>query len=184
MVFRSAKLLAVMIILAVLAAAQVQVATVTSDSPFQLRGAGVQPGQGVPSWPVMPGDTIQAGQTPLTVTFADGSTIVLAPGASAKISLSGATPVFQLLSGSAHYSLKTDSSVKLLNAKGETNRKDLVGDMQIGGPALAAGWWTTGHTLVVLGASAGAAGLAVGVVQANKVSKSNCGNGNGKGNNC
>jgi len=151
--------------------AQTQVATITSESSFQLRGAGVNPGQGVPSWPAMPGDTIQAGQTPLTLTFADGSTIVLSPGGKAKVDLSGKAPVFQLQSGEAHYSLKTLSSVKLEQLKASVNPKDLVGDLSIGSSKLAAGWWTTGHTLAVIGGSAGAAALAVGVAKAIKPSK-------------
>src|SRR5258706_14466037 len=106
-VCRLNKLLATAMILGIIAFAQTQMATITSDSPFQLRGASVAPGQGVPSWPAMPGDVIQAGQTPLTLTFNDGSTIVLAPGSVAKIDLSGKTPLFQLQSGSAHYELKT-----------------------------------------------------------------------------
>src|SRR5579862_8661728 len=113
MMRRTAKSLAVVMAVAVAVLAQTQVATITSDSPFQLRGASVTPGQGIPSWPVMPGDTIQAGQTPLTLTFSDGSTIVLSPGATAKVDLAGKTPVFQLEKGTAHYSLKTLSSVKL-----------------------------------------------------------------------
>jgi len=151
--------------------AQTQIATITSDSSFQLRGAEVTPGQGVPSWPVMPGDTIQAGQTALTLTFSDGSTIILSPGAKAKVDLSGKTPVFHLDSGEAHYSLKTLSSVKLEQLKASVNPKDLVGNLSIGSSKLAAGWWTTGHTLAVIGGAAGATALGVGVAKAIKPSK-------------
>lgn len=161
---KSAQFLAV-IMAVVVVLAQTQIATITSDSSFQLRGAGVNPGQGVPSWPVMPGDTMQAGSTPLTLTFSDGSTIILSPGAKAKVDLSGKTPVFELQSGEAHYSLKTLASVKLEQLKTAVAPKDLVGDLSIGSSKLAAGWWTTGHTLAVIGGSAGAAALAVGVAK-------------------
>src|SRR5258708_40273417 len=130
----------------VTAAAQTQVATVTSDSAFQLRGANVTPGEGVPSWPVMPGDILKAGQTPVTITFPDGSVITLAPGSSAKIDLSGQTPVFQLLNGSAHYALKDLTSVKLMSGNTPFSVTDLVGDQQNGGSKPPAGWWTAGHT--------------------------------------
>ena len=44
-----------MVCMAALVFAQTQIASVTSDGPFQLRGVQVVPGQGVPSWPAMPG---------------------------------------------------------------------------------------------------------------------------------
>ncbi len=175
--------LASWLVLAVLVLAQTQVATITSDSPFQLRGAGVTPGQGVPSWPVLPGDTIQAGETPLTITFQDGSTLILAPGASAKVDLVGKTAQFQLETGSAHYVLKTLSAVTLQQGNTTVTPKDLVGDLIASGKKPPAGWWTTGHTLAVIGGSAGAAGLAVGVLEATKASKSNCKGQNQQGNN-
>ena len=177
---RLMKFLAVLTALAVVVVAQTQIATITSESAFQLRGVGVTPGQGVPSWPVMPGDTIQAGQTPLTLTFSDGSTIVLSPGATAKVELAGKTPVFQLQAGSAHYMLKTLSSVKLEQLKATVNPKDVVGDLVIGSDKLPAGWWTTGHTLAVIGGAAGATALGVGVAKAKKAS---CKGDNQQGNN-
>jgi len=156
------------------------VATITSDSPFQLRGASVTQGQGVPSWPVMPGDAIQAGQTPLTLTFPDGSTIVLAPGATAEVALSGNTPVFRLESGTAHYMLKTLASVKLEERKSSVSPKDLVGDLVIGSDKLPTGWWTTGHTLAVVGGAAGATALGIGLA---KPKPASCKNQQGN-NNC
>jgi hypothetical protein len=170
MMRRPAKYLAVFVAVAVLA--QTQVATITSESPFQLRGASVTPGQGVPSWPVMPGDTIRAGQTPLTLTFPDGSTIVLAPGATAEVELSGNTPVFRLESGSAHYMLKTRSSV-ILEERGTTvSPKGLAGDLVIGNNKLPGGWWTPGHTLAVVGGAAGATALGVGLAKGRSSSPS------------
>ena len=171
------RIIAVLMAVVVLVVAQTQIATITSDSPFQLRGVNVAPGQGVPSWPVMPGDTLQAGQTPLTLTFPDGSTIVLAPGATAKVDLAGKTPVLKLESGAAHYSLKTLSSVKLVQLKATISPKDLVGDLQIGANHLANGWWTPLHTTAVVAAAGGAA--AFGIAKAKSAS---C-KGNQQGNN-
>ena len=135
---RLLRFLAVFTALAVVVAAQTQIATITSESAFQLRGVGVTPGQGVPSWPVMPGDTILAGQSPLTLTFSDGSTIILSPGGTAKVDLAGKTPVFKLESGSANYMLKTISSVKLEQLKATVNPKDVIGDLTIGSDKLPA----------------------------------------------
>ena len=87
------KLLTVMSAISMTVGAATQIATITSDGPFQLRGASIATGQGVPSWPAIPNDIIQVGQTPLTVTFLDGSTTILSPGAKAKLDLSDKTPV-------------------------------------------------------------------------------------------
>lgn len=163
---RNAVKLSLFMAVVVFAWAQTQVATVTSAGPFQLRGASVTPGQGVPSWPVMPGDEIKAGSTPVTVTFADGSTITLAPGSSAKIDLTGQTPVFQLLSGSAQYSLKTTSAVKLMEINKLVTPSGMTGVLQIGNATKGAGWWTTGHTVAMVGGSAAAAGLGFGIEHA------------------
>src|ERR1035438_9878724 len=81
--------------------AQGQLATVTSTAPFQLRGATVTTDQGVPSWPVMPGDAIKAGSAPVIVSFLDGSTVTLQPGSSARVTASGETPSFLLECGAA-----------------------------------------------------------------------------------
>jgi hypothetical protein len=127
---RPGRLAVAIVAVAVIGFAQTQVATITSDGPFQLRGANVAPEQGVPSWPVLSGDTIKAGDKPLTVTFEDGSQIVLAPGSSAKVDLSGKTPIFQLETGSAHYSLKALDSVKLMTLNKPVTPKDLAGNLQ------------------------------------------------------
>jgi hypothetical protein len=149
------------------ARAQAPVATVTSSGPFELRGANVTPGQGVPSWPGLAGDTIKAGNTPVTVTFPDGSTILLNPGSSAKLGLSGQTPVFQLTSGSASYSLKTLTAVKLMAAAKVVTPSDMAGLLELGGSNLPkAGFWTAGHTTAVLLGAGAATGLGVGIAKA------------------
>jgi hypothetical protein len=184
----AAKSLIVLVIVALVAIAQAQIATVTSDGPFQLRGANVAPGQGVPSWPVLPGNTIKAGTMPATITFPDGSTIILAPGASATVNLEGQTPVFQLENGAAHYNLKDLKSVKLLEAKKTVTPTGLVGDLALGGNTPPAGWWTAGHTTGVvigaIGATALGVGLGKGIGHGNgpPVSPTVCNNGNGNGN--
>jgi len=163
---KPAKLLTAFTAFVMFAYSQNQVATATSDGPFQLRGANVTPGQGVPSWPVMPADTIKAGQTPVTIVFQDGSTLVLNSESSARVGLSSKTPVFQLQSGSAHYSLTGLASVKLMELNDTVTPKELTGLLQIGNRKPPAGWWTASHTAVV--GAAAAAGLGVGVITATK----------------
>ena len=139
--------------------AQGQVATATSTAPFQLRGANVTTDQGVPSWPVMPGDAIKAGSAPVVSAFADGSSVILDPGSSARITISGQTPTFLLECGTARYTLSSLSAVKL---------NDPVSPPKLTGvySNKPAGWWTTGHTALVLGGAAAAAGLAFGISSA------------------
>ena len=128
--------------------AQGQVATVTSTGPFQLRGANVTTDRGVPSWPVMPGDTIQAGNAPVIVTFAGGSSVILDPGSSARITISGQTPTFQLVCGTARYSLSALSAVKLNDP---VSPPKLTGVYSITCKRAAAGLWSPDRTPFLLG---------------------------------
>jgi hypothetical protein len=152
---------------------------VTADSPFQLRGVNVNPGQGVPSWPAMAGDLLTAGNTAVTVSFSDGSTIILAPHALVKFDLTGQTPTFQLLDGSAHYTLTNSSSVKLIQGRNPVNPKNLIGDLSV-----SSNKWTTGYTAATLVGAGAAAALAVGIGRANgpSISPTTCNSGNGNGN--
>jgi len=158
-VLKLARVLVPLLAAGTLMFAQDQVATATSTAPFQLRGANVTTDQGVPSWPVMPGDTIQAGKAPVVISFAGGSSVTLGPGASAKITLSGQTPVFQLVCGAARYSLSALTAVKLNDP---ASPPKLTGSFSISCNT-PAGWWTAGHTAIVLGGAAGAAGLGFGI---------------------
>jgi hypothetical protein len=154
--------------------AQNQIATVTSSAPFTLRGAPVTPGQGVPTWPILAGDTVNAGTAITIVTFPDGSVLELAPGAEAKVDIVNGKPVVQLLSGSARYSLKSTSAVQLMEASQTVTPKNLVGILSVGNtrPAAAAAgstgtsWWTFGHTALVIAGAAAAAGIGYGISQA------------------
>ena len=118
--------------IAVAARAQTQVATVTSSAPFSLRGAGITPGQGVPMWPVLAGDDVKAGNTMTIVTFPDGSVVTLAPGSEGKIDLVNGKPEFQLLSGTARYSLKSTTAVQLMEAQPDGHADGLAGHADIG----------------------------------------------------
>ena len=135
--------------------AQGQVATATSTAPFQLRGANVTTDQGVPSWPVMPGDAIKAGSAPVVSAFADGSSVILDPGSSARITISGQTPTFLLECGTARYTLSSLSAVKL-NDPVSPPKLTGVYSISCNKPAV---WW-------ILGGAAVAAGLGFGIAAA------------------
>jgi ferric-dicitrate binding protein FerR (iron transport regulator) len=151
--------------------AQNQVATVSSPAPFQLRGAAVTPGQGVPAWPVMPGDEIIAGDAPVTVTFPDGSSVILGVASKARIDMSGQTPEFDLESGSAQFSLKTLSSVILVHSGQTISPKNLTGDFVVneGGGAVVQAvhpGLNRRKTLIFIGAAGAAGGLGYGIYEA------------------
>jgi hypothetical protein len=94
-----------------------QMGTVSSAAAFQLRGATITPGNGVPDWPVLEGDTINALTASTPISFSDGSTISLGPNSVGKVTMAGQMPVFQLVSGNATYSLKSLTAIELRAGK-------------------------------------------------------------------
>lgn len=151
------------VLLSVTVWAQTQVATVTSSAPFSLRGATVTLGQGVATWPILAGDNLKAGGALTIVTFADGSVLTLDPNSEAKVDLVNGKPVFQLVGGSAKYSLKSTSAVQLMEATQIVTPKSLTGTLTIGGNRQVGGFWTTGHTVAVIAGAGAAAALGVGI---------------------
>ena len=130
--------MALVVWIPVAALAQAQLGTVTSGSPFELRGANVNPAPGVPNWPVASGDTFQAGNAPLTLTLPNGSTVVFAPHSRATVSAAGG-PTVRLESGSARYTLQGDPNAISFYCKNDkisvTSR---TGDLDCGREATTA----------------------------------------------
>jgi len=149
------------------AIAQSQVATVRSGSAFKLRGAKVTPSLVVPTWPVLPGDTISVGVLPVELSFPDGSTIVLSPGAKAVVNVSDGAPVLQLESESAHYTLVRLDAVRLYAKSDVVEPHDLVGDFSLGTRRQPAGWWTPKNAGLLIAGAATVAGVTIGLVTSN-----------------
>src|SRR5580765_7623653 len=103
----------------VAALAQTQLGTVTSSSPFELRGANINPAPGVPNWPVVSGDTFQAGNTPLTLTLSDGSAVVFAPRTRVTLGVTSNGPMVRLESGSVQSTLQRGPSEINFDCKDE-----------------------------------------------------------------
>ena len=93
-----------------------RVATLTTNSSFQLRGADV-PAAGVPHWPVMAGDTMVAGSGTATLTLDDGSRITLDPNSSARVDKRDGRINFHLLTGSSSYELASNSNVTVFSGE-------------------------------------------------------------------
>src|ERR1700722_13220290 len=153
------------VLAAVVGWGQNQVATVTSSTPFTLRGAAVTPGQGVPTWPVLAGDAVKAGNALTIMTFPDGSVLTLDPESEARIDFVNGKPLFQLLKGVARFSLKSISAVQLEAGNKIVIPKDLTGTLTLGGirAASAVGFWTVGHTVAVVAGAGAAAGAGIGI---------------------
>jgi hypothetical protein len=154
------------IFVGIAAAAPVQVATVSSTAQFQLREAQIKPGQGVPSWPAMDGDKIKSGNAPVLLTFADGSTVILDAHSEARVGMSSEEPMFRLLCGSAHYSLKTIPSVVLMANDKVVNPPEVIGSYKVDGGCTVGGGWTETKTVLVVAGAAAAAGAGVAIERA------------------
>ncbi len=75
------------------------VGTVTSESPFQLGGAGVRT-DGVPSWPLVPGEAVTAGAKNVVIRLKDGTRVNLRAQSRAVVEERAGGLSFRLLSGS------------------------------------------------------------------------------------
>ena len=160
--------LVVFLLLAVMGLALAQggkVATATATAPFKLKGADVNP-VGVPSWPVMAGDAIEAGKAPVTLTFEDGTKVALSPGAKGHVEMQNGKAVFVLTDGEALYDMKSMDSVRLMALDKQVKPSATRGTYCVGCSSKAAGgFWTAKNTALVLGAGAGA-GVGLGVAAA------------------
>ena len=143
-----------------------QIATVTSTAPFTLRGASVNPTQGVPTFPIMAGDTIQAGNAPTVIAFPDGSMVTLDPNSQGRVEVINGRPVFRLTSGRAEYTLANLTAVGLAELNNTVTPTQLTGVLQIGNQRSGGGFWTTPKvTVAALGAAGLAAGLGIGLTR-------------------
>jgi len=75
------------------------VGTASSSGPFELGGATVRP-EGVPSWPVVAGDAIQAGPHTIFIRLKDGTRVTLRAQSRAIIEEREGGLSFRLLTGS------------------------------------------------------------------------------------
>ena len=125
---------AVVLMSAALAApAAIPVATASSSEAFTLKGAAT-PATGVPSYPVMAGDEVQAGNATTVLTLKDGSKLVLAPHAKAKIESTGDKTAARLLAGSWEYTLKSLTSVMLYAGPKQVTLTATTGQFSISAP--------------------------------------------------
>lgn len=179
-----ARVVAIMLCLSVAVSAQTQIATVSSTAPFKLGRAKVTPSVAVPTWPLQADQAIEAGNMPVSLSFPDGSNIILAPKAKAIVRMVDGRPVFTLQSEAAHYTLSRVDALKLMARSETVQPRALVGDIAFGSDNLPAGWWTRTNVALVAAVAGTAAVATVGLTRRNgpPVSPTQCNNGNGNGN--
>jgi len=102
--------------LAVVAFGASPVGSVSSGSDFTLHGVRVATG-GVPTWPVMAGDSILAGTTPAKIRFLDGSVVTLDSDSSAKVEQTDSGLLLRLISGSMAFTVAPNSSLALFSGQ-------------------------------------------------------------------
>ena len=106
----------VVLVFAIAVFAASPVASVSSGSDFTLRGQKVTTA-GVPSWPVLAGDSILAGTTPTKIRFQDGSVVMLSPDSSAKVEETDGGLVFRLISGSMALNVAPSSTLSVFSGQ-------------------------------------------------------------------
>ncbi len=105
-----------LLVLAVVAFAAEPVATVSSGSDFTLRGAKIETA-GVPSWPLLAGDSIAAGTAPIRIRFQDGSVATLSPDSSAKVEQSDSGLLLRLLDGAMQFTGASNSTLSVFSGQ-------------------------------------------------------------------
>src|ERR1039457_4164209 len=86
------------------------VASIKSSSDFQLSGVSVVTA-GVPSWPIMAGDTVVAGTTAATIRFMDGTMVTLAPYSQVAVQEKKDDLSLRLLNGFMSFTLAPSSAL-------------------------------------------------------------------------
>ena len=143
--------------------AQTQIASAGSSGPFELRGASVNSEAGVPSWPLIAGDEIVTGDSPVIVTFPDGSTVTIGVGSKATMEMSGQTPALDLTSGSLQFALKSRSSMTILQYGQVISPKGLTGELGAGGGQVVRSAFHAGIPMHGALIAAGVVGAGVGL---------------------
>jgi hypothetical protein len=76
------------------------VASVTGSGPFSINGASLA--NGVPAWPIMPGDQITTGSTAAVITLPDGTQLDLDPKSQVTITIQNGVVKIFVNSGGCH----------------------------------------------------------------------------------
>lgn len=96
---RMFKLLGAVLIGAAVLCAAAPVGSISSPESFLLRGAGV-PVAGIPNWLLLPGDNVATLSSAATITFKDGTHVILLKDSSARVDEAAGSVTLHLITGS------------------------------------------------------------------------------------
>jgi hypothetical protein len=102
----------ILVFIAASAFAATPVASITSSSDFQLSGANVI-AAGVPSWPVMAGDTVVAGISAARIRFVDGTMVTLGPRSQVTLQKKSDDLSLRLVNGFISFTLASGSALSV-----------------------------------------------------------------------
>jgi hypothetical protein len=101
--------------LAAMAFALEPIGTASSSASFELNGI-VTRSDGVSSWPVMPGDEVRSGISPVVIRFQDGSRMSISEQSRVKLVRNGDALDVNLTGGTAYFNLAPQSALRVYNS--------------------------------------------------------------------
>jgi ferric-dicitrate binding protein FerR (iron transport regulator) len=102
----------ILFLLAAPAFAATPVASITSSADFELSGVGVTVA-GVPSWPLMAGDTVVAGTSAARIRFVDGTLVTLGPRSKVTVQEKKDDLSLRLVNGFISFTLAPSSALSV-----------------------------------------------------------------------
>ena len=102
----------ILFLVAASAFAATPVASITSSADFQLSGANVI-AAGVPSWPLMAGDTVVAGTSAARIRFVDGTVVTLGPKSKVTVQEKNDDLSLRLVNGFLSFTLAPASALSI-----------------------------------------------------------------------
>jgi hypothetical protein len=91
------------------------IAAVSGSSSFELDGSLINTA-GITAWPLMPGDRLMAGDSPLLIAMKDGSRITLAPHSQLRFDSGAGGLTANLISGDMQFKLASGSALRILRS--------------------------------------------------------------------
>lgn len=129
MTLRSIRLLILTLMGVSLAAAAVNVGTLTTSGAVKIRGVNLQVAS-IPSWPVAAGDQIVTGPFDAVIVLRDNSRIQIGQNTTVRLEAAGDGVDVRVDDGVVIYQISPGSSTRVFNAAGVPNR-DVSGQVNV-----------------------------------------------------
>jgi len=126
--------------LSAMAFAAEPIGTASSSSAFELNGVATR-SDGISSWPVMPGDEVRSGISPVVIRFQDGSRMSISEQSRVKLVQNGDAIDVNLTGGEAYFNLAAQSPLRVYNSgrqvgtrSGSISTRNQTGVVDTAGP--------------------------------------------------